>query len=136
MDGDAKVKGLQAAPARIAVGKLGAHGIEHGVVVTHGLAHDERSRIFDGLADLLTAGYFAHACVARAVTQDEQIAREERTVRAAQVHEHAVVARHRHHAQLGDNGGAGGRRIGRVGHGGQKTRVRRARRLVAGLNQR
>ena len=119
VDGDAQVEGLQPAPARIAVGELGAHGVEHGVVVADGAAHDQRSRVLDGLADLLAARHLAHTGVARAVAQDDQVAREERAVRAAQVHEHAVVARHGHHAQFGDDGGAAGRR-GRGGHGGQK----------------
>ncbi|MNT04376.1 hypothetical protein D3C72_1389520 [compost metagenome] len=106
VDGHAQVEGLQAAPAAVARGKGAAHAVEHGVVVADGLAHDEVARVFERLADLLAARHLAHAGVAGAVGEDQQVAREERAVRAAEVHQHAVVAGHGHDAHGGDDGRA------------------------------
>ena len=106
VDGHAQVEGLQAAPAAVAPGEGAAHAVENGVVPADGLADDEVARVFQRLPDLLAAGHFAHAGVAGAVGQDQQIAREERAVGAAQVHQHAVVARDGDHAHAGDDGGA------------------------------
>jgi hypothetical protein len=41
--------------------------------------------------------------MAGAVFQDDNVAGEERTMRAAEIEQHAVVARHLDHAHLGDH---------------------------------
>ncbi len=55
--------------------------------------------VFQRLANLLAAGYLAHPGVARTVLEHDQIAGEERRVGTAQVHQHAVAARHGNGAQ-------------------------------------
>ena len=113
MDGHAKVKGLLAASAAVAVGKALAHGAQHRVVATNRLAFDERTRVFQGLADLLAAGHLAHAGASAGVGQHHQVAGEKRTVRAAQVEQHAVMPGHRNdlHAL---NQGRGGKTHGKI----------------------
>ena len=112
MDGDAQVKRLLAAPATVALGKLRAHGVQDGLVVADGLAHDEGAGVFQRLADFFAARHFTHAGVACAVGQHQDVAGEERAMGAAQVHQHAVVACYGDHAQVGDAGGGSSRRSG------------------------
>ena len=105
MDRRAQVERLLATPARIAIAERGAHALQHLLHMADGAADDEITRILQRLPDLLAAGHFADAGAARAVGQDSQIAREERTVRAAQVQQHAVAAGHWDDAQLSNDGG-------------------------------
>ena len=56
------------------------------------LTDHQAASIFQGLANALAAGHFAHAGVAAAVLEDDDIAREVRPVGAAEVQQHAVVA--------------------------------------------
>ena len=116
VDGDAKVESLLSAAGAVARGELRAHGIEHGVVVADGLADHQFAGILEGLADLFAARDFADAGVARAVGEDEDVAGEERSVRAAEVEQHRVVAGNGHHAQIGNDGGRG-RGRGKKSHG-------------------
>jgi hypothetical protein len=74
------------------------------------LADDQRRGILQRLADLLAARHFADAGAAGAVGEDQQVAREERAVRAAQVEQHAVAAGDGDRLQRGDDGG------GALGH--------------------
>jgi hypothetical protein len=105
MDGGAQVEGLQPAAAAVAVGKGLLHLLQqHLLVGADGLAHHQRGGVFQRLADLLAAGHLAHAGAAGAVGQHQQVAGEERAVRAAQVEQHAVAAGHRDGAQRGDDG--------------------------------
>jgi len=75
------------------------------------LADDQRRRVLQCLPDLLAAGHLAEAGAAGAVGQDQQVAREERRVRATQVEQHAVASGDGDDAQLGD------RRRGGQAHG-------------------
>ncbi|MCY1416811.1 hypothetical protein D9M71_323280 [compost metagenome] len=107
MHGNAQVEGLQATASRVAVGEGLAHGIEHALVVADRLADHQAAGIFQGLADLLAAGHLAQAGITGAVTQYHDVAGEVRAMGATEVEQHAVVAGHRDHAQVGDHGGAG-----------------------------
>ena len=111
MDGRAQVKGLQAPATGIPVSKLLLHALQHPLVGANGLAHHQLAGVFQRLANLFAAGHLAHPGVAGAVLEHNQIAGEERRVGTAQVHQHAVAARHGNGAQFGHNGG------GRRGHG-------------------
>jgi hypothetical protein len=104
MDRDAKVKGLVAAAAAVAVGKPCAQGVQDLVPGADRLAFDQLTRVFQGVADFLAAGDFAHAGAAGAVGQYQQVAGEERGVGAAQVEQHAVLAGNRNHLHAGDAG--------------------------------
>ena len=111
MDGRAQVKGLQTPATGIPVSKLLLHALQHPLVGANRLAHHQLAGVFQRLANLLAAGHLAHPGVAGAVLEHNQIAGEERRVGTAQVHQHAVAARHGNGAQFGHNGG------GRRGHG-------------------
>ncbi|MNZ79901.1 hypothetical protein D3C78_985190 [compost metagenome] len=102
MDGDAQVEGLQAAAAGIAVGEGLAHLVEQALVVADGLPHQQAAGVFQGLADGFAAGHFAHADIAGVVFQDHHVAGEVRAVGAAEVEQHAVLAGHGDHLQVGD----------------------------------
>ena len=119
MDGGAQIEGLQPAPAAVAVSKLLLHALQHALVRANRLADDQRARVFQRLADLFAAGHLAHAGVPGVVGEDQEVAREKRAVRTAQVQQHAVAAGDGDDAQLGDAGGVlaglGG------GHGGNGT---------------
>ena len=108
MDGHAQVKGLQATATTVLVGKSHAQGVQNLVPVTHRLAQYQGLGVLQGQADFFAAGHFAHAGVAVAVGQDDQVAREKRAVSAAQVQQHPVMAGHRDDLHAGDGGGAGG----------------------------
>jgi hypothetical protein len=69
------------------------------------LAHHQRARVFQRLADLLAARHLAHAGAAGAVGQDQQVAREEGARARREVEQHAVAAGHGDGAQRGDDGG-------------------------------
>ena len=80
VDGGAQIKRLQAPSAGIAPRKGGAHFVEHPLPVAHAGVVDERACVFQRLADGLAPGDFGHARAPRAVGEDQQIAREERSV--------------------------------------------------------
>jgi len=123
VDRGAQVERLQAAAAHVAIGKGAPHVVEHRVVVADRLADDERARILERAADAFAARHFADAGPARAVLQDHEVAGEERTVRAAQVEQHAVVAGDRNGLQLDDARRVVGRRGSDGVHGGDGERV-------------
>jgi hypothetical protein len=118
MDGGAQVEGLLAAAAGVAVGEALLHRAQHRVDVAHALPHHQAGGVLQRLADLLAAGHLAHAGAAGAVGQHDQVAGEVRPVRAGQVEQHAVAARHGDRLQADDGGGVtrrGG--VDRNGHG-------------------
>jgi hypothetical protein len=110
MDRDPQVEGLEPASAGVAIGKTRTHVVQNALITADRASDDELARILERLTDLLTPGHFADAGVTRAVSWDQDVAREVRTVRAAQVHEHAVVAGNRNHAHRRDDRRAAGRR--------------------------
>ena len=111
VDGGAQVEGLQAAAAGVAIGELAPDGVEHRLPCPDGPADDESPRILERLADLLAARHLADADMAGIVLQDEDVAGEERPVRARQVEQHGVVPGDRNDPHLRDHGrsGYGGR---------------------------
>jgi len=82
---------LQPAPAGIAVGKGVAHAVEHIFVLAQRFTDHQRGGLLQRLADLLPAGDFADPGMTGVIFNDHDIAGEERRVRPAQVHQHAVV---------------------------------------------
>ena len=55
------------------------------------LPDHQRPRVFERLPDAFAAGHFAHAGMAGAVFQQDDVAGEERAMRAAQIEQHAVM---------------------------------------------
>eukprot|EP01022_Parablepharisma_sp_SALTPOND_P016447 TRINITY_DN2409_c0_g6_i1.p1 TRINITY_DN2409_c0_g6~~TRINITY_DN2409_c0_g6_i1.p1 ORF type:complete len:1114 (+),score=348.13 TRINITY_DN2409_c0_g6_i1:941-4282(+) len=113
VDGDAQVEGLQAAAADVAIRKGGARPVQDALVVADGLAHQQRACVLQCLADALATRHLAHAGVAGAVGEDDDVAREVGTVGARQVQQHAVMPGHRDHAHVGD----AGRALDQIGRG-------------------
>ena len=97
-----KIEGLQPAAFAVAIRELHPHRIQNRVVCSQRLPHDERLRLFEHATNLLTAGNLADTGVASIVGEQNNIAREERSVRAAQVEQHAVISGHGNHAHAGD----------------------------------
>ena len=91
--GDAQVERLGAAAAGVAVGKRTPHVVEDGVVIADAAAGHDRAGVLEGAADRLPTGHLADTRVAVGVGQDHQVSGEERAVCAAEVQQHAVVAR-------------------------------------------
>jgi len=58
-------------------------------------AEDQRPSFFEGAADQLAAGNLADPRMSGVVLQDDDIAGEEREMRAAEVEQHAVAAGNR-----------------------------------------
>ena len=100
-----QIEGLQTASTGVAVGESIAHGGQHVFVFTQRLTDHQRDRVLQGGADFLSAGDFTDAGMAGIIFDHHDIAREERGVRAAQVHQHAVVARDRNDLHRRNNGG-------------------------------
>jgi hypothetical protein len=105
VDRRAQVEGLQAAAAGVAVGELALHLGEDALLRAERLPDHERARVLQRLADLFAAGNLADARATGTVGQDQEIAREERAVRAAEVEQHAVASGDRDDAQLADDRG-------------------------------
>jgi hypothetical protein len=103
VDRRAQVKGLQATAPDVAVGEFLTHLIEDGLQVTNRAPFHQAARIFQGLADFFTTRHFAKAGVARAIGQDDDVAREKRTMSALEVHQHVVTACDRNHAHRFNN---------------------------------
>ena len=103
VNGSAQIEGLQAAAAGIAVGKLVTHGAQHIFVLAQRFTHHQRRGVFQGLADLFAAGDFANARVPGVIFDDNDITGEVRRVRAAQVHQHAVMPGDRDNLHSGHN---------------------------------
>src|SRR5207237_4633532 len=70
------------------------HSVENIVVEADGLANDERNRLLQRLADALASRHFAESGVAETVLQYHDGPREIRSVRTAEVEQHAVVSGH------------------------------------------
>ena len=102
VNGGAQVEGLQATPSGIAIGKRVTHGVEDIFILAQRFAHHQRNSIFQRLADLLPARNFAHARMARIIFDNDNIAGEEWRMRAAQVHQHTVMASNRNDLHGGD----------------------------------
>ena len=71
MDGHAHVKGLVAATAAVAIGEAGAQAVEYLVPVAQQLAFDERTGVFQGVANFFAAWHFTHPGTARTVGEDQ-----------------------------------------------------------------
>jgi len=82
VDGGAQVEGLLAAPAAVAVGKGLLHPLQQPALAADRLPHHQSRRVLQRLADLLAAGHLADAGAPGAVGQDQQVAGEERAMRA------------------------------------------------------
>ena len=117
MDRRPEVVGLDAAPARVAVGEALPDGVQDRALGADLAADDHRPRLLERPADALAARDLAEARVAGAVPQDDDVAREVRRVRAAQVQQHAVPSRDRDDEHFGDN---------RVAHGWRQWIAERA----------
>ena len=117
MDGHAQIKSLVAATAAVPPGKCGAQAVENVVPVAQHLAFNQGAGVFQGVADFFATRHFTDAGAARTVGQDQQVAREKRAVRTAQVEQHAVMAGDWDDLHTGDVG-RGGRRDLEICHGG------------------
>ena len=98
-----------AAAAAVAIGKGLVHRLKNALVRADGLAHHQRRRVFQRLADLLAARHLAQAGVARVVGDEDDVAGEEGRVRARKVQQHVVAARHGDDAHALDDGSGHGK---------------------------
>ncbi|MGY4596748.1 hypothetical protein ACVWXL_004494 [Bradyrhizobium sp. GM22.5] len=103
VDHDAEIKSLLAAAAGIAIGEGGPDIGEDVVHRADGLADHEITGVLQCLPDLLPARHLADAGVTGIVGEDDDVAGEERRMRAAQIEEHAVTACDRDHLHRGDD---------------------------------
>ena len=103
MHAGAQVEGLKAAHIVLDVGVQPlAHPVEGGLVVRDAGAQHQMLHVLQRPRDLLAAGYLAHAQIAGAVLQDDDIAGKVRRMRAGKVELHAVVTRDRVHVHFYD----------------------------------
>jgi hypothetical protein len=105
VDRDPKVERLLAARARIAIRETRPHIVEGPVKAADRSPDDEPAGIFERLADPFTSGHFADSGMTCAILHQDDVAREERAVCAAQVHQHTVVAGHGNDLQFGNDRG-------------------------------
>ena len=103
VDRRAQVERLRATSTGIAIGEAPPHLAENTVEGADRVADDERPGVIERLPDALAAGNLADASASGVVLEDHDVSSEERAVRAAQVEQHAVVARDRDDEHLGDD---------------------------------
>ena len=108
MDRDTQIKGLQAPPSGIPVRKTPAHRVEDIVVAADGLADDKGFRILQCFPDTLAPGNFTYSRIAGVVFEDDDVAREKRAVRTAQIEQHAVPPGNRNDLHPGNDRRPGG----------------------------
>ena len=101
-----QIEGLQTTPTGIAIGKCIAYGIQHIFIFAKRFADYQRDRIFQGFANFLAAGNFTDASMAGVIFDNHNITREEWGMRAAQIHQHAVVTRNRNNLHSGNDWGS------------------------------
>ena len=94
VDGGALVEGLAASAADVALAEATPDFGDQFVRSADRCAEQKRPGLLQGQPDPLAAGNLADPDVARAVVQDQQVADEDRGVRAAQVEQHAVLPGH------------------------------------------
>src|SRR5207244_6604583 len=91
VDRYAQVESLQAAATDIAIGERVARLLQDAQIIADRLTDQQSASVLDRLANFLAAGNFANAGMPGVVLDDRDVAREERSVRAAQVEQHAVA---------------------------------------------
>lgn len=103
-------------PARGCGADMGEHSdIFQNRIVTADRQADEQFRgLFKRLADHFAAWHFADAGMAGIIFDDGDVAREERSMRAAEIEQHAVLTRDWHHSH-GYNARSGGKRATAIG---------------------
>ena len=102
VDGGAQIEGLQTAALAVSIGETRLYLVEDGVMESERLADDERLRVFKHAVNLFSTGDLAYADVARVVGEENEIASEEWSVRAAEVEQHGVGSGNRNDAHGGD----------------------------------
>ncbi len=95
----AQIKVCRPRPPESRSAQLLLHPLQHPLVGANGLA-DHQLRALPASGVSFAAGHPAHPGAAGAVLEHDQIAGEERRVGTAQVHQHAVAARHGDGAQF------------------------------------
>ena len=104
MDRDSQIEGLQTAAAGIPVGKLLPDLVEDVVVGRDRLTNHQWLCSLQRLPDPLAAGDFANAGMPGIILQNHDITGKKRTMRSAEVKQHAVKTGDRNHRHLGDFG--------------------------------
>src|SRR5579863_6756604 len=94
MNRDALIECLESAAGRVILSKLIKNAIDDGLVRRGLGACEEFRRLFEDLANRLTAGNLARARVSCVIAEQNQVTGKERSVGAAQVEQHAVVPGH------------------------------------------
>src|SRR5581483_5425695 len=105
MNRDPQIEGLRSAARAVPIAKLRAYSGQQGIVSANGAVEKEGSGLLQRLADLLTARDLADTNMSRAVLDQNDVAREERSMCAAQVQQHAVLPGNRDHRDFRDAGG-------------------------------
>ena len=119
VDRGPQVEGLLPATADIAVGEAPLHFGQQLLLPTERLVREQAGRVDDHRRDGRAAGCLADAGAARSIADDDEVAGEERPVRAAQVEQHAVGTGDRNDADLAD-----ARQVA-IGNGSRRHRVPR-----------
>jgi hypothetical protein len=102
MDRNAQIEGLQPATAGVALFEAFSNVIKHAIPGADRPAFDEQPSLLKCPSDLLVAWHFADAGPTSTIPQHHDVAREERPVRAAEIEQHAIVARDGDHPHLCD----------------------------------
>ncbi len=100
---DAQVERLQTSSRSVAIRKAASHTVQNAVIAADRLTDDQLARVLQRLPNLVATRYLANAGISRTVFQDDDVPSKEGTVRATEVHQHAVVAGNRNHLQFGDH---------------------------------
>ena len=106
VDGRSLIEGLRAATCAVPVGEALANLRDDVPAGADGFADDQGPRVLEGLPDPLAPGDLSQAGVSGVVPQDDDVAREDRRVRSAQIEEHAVIPGDRDDEHLADDGSA------------------------------
>jgi hypothetical protein len=85
VNADALIEGLLAAPSGVALRKVSGYMTQHLPICANALAQDVRLGVFQRPTDELASRYFADSLPASIVSQNDDVAREVRSVCATEV---------------------------------------------------
>jgi hypothetical protein len=103
MYGDSQIERLQSAAALVSIREGTTHPVEDVTVSPDALADDQRLGFHQRLVDAFAAGHLPCPRASGAIGENDNVASEERAMRAAEIEQHAVLTGDRYDSHRSDD---------------------------------